>query len=120
MANGVPINALLIVLHPNKLGFQPGLPEVRAGWEPFKLAVDWSQNKGKWLSVTVCNFKDTDGNAIETDPGEVTILQSEGAKVKEINFVAWVRQTTVCKFDIVYHDAKGESLTVDPIVLLKP
>ena len=117
---GQPLNRLIAILHPYKLGYDPPLPEVRAGWEPFMVAVNWAGNKGKWLSVTVGSFKDAEGNAIETDPAEVTILQSEGAKVKTINFVNYVSDVTVCKFDVVYADASPDSLTVDPIVILKP
>ncbi len=117
---GEPSNRLILILQPFKLGHHPLLPEVRAGWEPFMIAVNWAGNKGRWLSVTVGNFKDADGNPIETDPAEVTILQSEGAKVKSIHFVSYVSEVTVCKFDVVYADASPDSLTVDPVVILRP
>ena len=31
-------NFLKVILHPQKLGFEPLLPSVRAGWEPFMVA----------------------------------------------------------------------------------
>lgn len=113
-------NRLIFNLQPYKLGFDPPLPEVRAGWEPFMVAVNWAGNRGRWLSVTVTNFKDAEGNPIETDPAEVTLLQSEGAKVKSIQFVDYVTDVKVCKFDVVYADASPDSLTVDPVLILKP
>lgn len=115
-----PANRLIFVVQPFKLGHEPPLPEVRAGWEPFMVAVNWSGNRGRWLAVTVGNFKDPRGNPIETDPAEVTILQSEGARVKTIRFVNYVSAETLCKFDVVYADASPDSLTIDPVVILKP
>jgi hypothetical protein len=113
-------NFLKVVLHPRKLGFEPLIPSVRAGWESFRVADDRSGNRGKWLSVTICNFRDPQGEVIETDPPEITILQGEGAKVKKLDFVNYVKAETICKYDVVYCDASPDTLTVDPIIILRP
>ena len=111
-------NELEIVIHPNKFEWRPQIPTVIPSQEPFVVVVDWSQNKGKWLSVTVHDFKDESGNIVQ--PVSSITVEAGDSSPKEL-LLPDVSEEVVLKYDIVFERAKPkESFTLDPTVILRP
>ena len=94
-------NRVKIIMHEQQIEVEPPYPEVRAGFDPLHVAIDWSDNNGVWDILTVQNFTTSDGN-IETVPATTTFLMSEGNVVKKIDFKLWVSEDVCCNYELEY------------------
>ena len=115
MANGARI-----LVYPETVDVQPR-PEVRAAYESLKFLCVWDDSEGRWLSVTVSNFRDGRGSGVKTTQGQLVFLHSAGNKVGTIDFEETVSAREEIWYDIVYQgQAPGDEKTFTRPVLLKP
>lgn len=120
MTKGLPHNCVQVVMHPNTFEVGP-VANVRAGFEPLLVIVDWSDNQETWLAVTLCNFRGPNGETPAEPPGQVTFTESEGKIVKAINFPDWVDEPLTLKYEVHFERADPpETFILDPTIILRP
>lgn len=116
----LPKNYVDIVVHPRRFEVRPERAEVIGGYEELKLGINWLDNQETWLAVTVCNFRDSEGNPVPVDPPSVTFNPSQGSVVVPVS-TPRVAENLECKYDIEYERADPpETFVVDPTVLIRP
>ena len=121
----MPHNWVKITIHKDKFDIRPACPQVRAGYDPLQVAIEWGEPNKGWTKVTVEGFEDSAGNVIETVPSVTTFERENRDVVKNIHFTKYVDQDDYCKYELHYTrpkpDGKGdETLIVDPTVRLRP
>jgi hypothetical protein len=111
------ISYALIIVHSDKLDFKPPCPYLLAGLQPFKIGVDWENNKGRWRKVTVQNFQKADRSGVSVMP------PFESWELPDTGYKDFYFEPTsadfYCKYEVVLEDYSGKTFTIDPVVLIK-
>jgi hypothetical protein len=107
-----------ILVFPARVKVSPPRPEVVAGYEELQLRVVWDRGEERWLSVTVCDFRNAHGR-VETQPSRRSYLFSAGNATGVFDFVKPVDAEEDVTYDIVYQGLRP-GMSFNAVVRLKP
>ena len=113
-------NHVVITPKPFAIDVLPAIPEVKAGYEPLLVTVDWSQNRGFWNRAELHSILDPSGNPVAVFPDRLQVPLGDDSEAA-VMFNASVAERIPCKFSVTLHRVyPAESFTFDPGVILKP
>lgn len=124
-------NYVQIVIHPNTFELEPPTERVvyPATGQKFVVSADWSDNyidgtqQRKWKRVVVGNFRVVEPDGVNYQlPAGPYVIDDNSGEIDEIPFGAVPASVDyiAVKYDIDYVPYAGETLTWDPVIVIKP
>ena len=108
---------VILHIHSDMVVFEPPCPRVEAKVEQFQALVNWQETEGKWKKVTVKNFADGAGNAVNVSPlSHEWIYPNDDSRYF---LFPWTDISYFCKYDVILEDDSGNTFSIDPVVLIK-